>query len=329
MAKYDLNGSGEDLNKLAAEMEKLGTSRTAVQERDETEEQPESQPVSSRPRALPRTTVIAAIAALAVILIGVLWWAIAHRQSRARFASVPGVVGLDAGRAQDALKAMGFAVKEDFDPTSKAAPGQVTAQNPSPNTRIQEGGTVIVTIAGKSTGGRRLPARAVAAPGTPAPEAATPAPRTAAGAPRVMVPRIEGIEMAQARRQLEALGLRVEMRTIVDVTRQPGIVLASDPRPETTVDRGTLVRVSVNAAASTPAAPAGGTAPAAGNQVTIPEYFGKASQAAMDDLRARGLTPVWRMELSQQLRSGYVIRTEPAAGSRVEPEAKVTVIIAR
>jgi serine/threonine-protein kinase len=62
-------------------------------------------------------------------------------------------------------------------------------------------------------------------------------------------------------------------------------------------------------------------------QVTVPNLEGRAFQDAFDELQARDLKVQQRREPSETVPEDFVIATEPAAGTQVDPETFVVVVI--
>jgi len=333
MAKFNLDESNE-LKKLAEEFERMASAENLREANDAVETEVKEQ-AARKAGVLPRRTVQMVLGIAAVLVVAIVVFAIIRHStaSGSGYKAVPNVVGDDVAAARDKLIAEGFQISENYDEQSKAAPGKVVGQDIAAGTKITAGGNVTITVAGKAPGvsgknpwahprGSGQGGTTTQLPGNPNPPAIT-------TGNRVTIPKIEGLEAAQARSKLEALGLRVEAKTVNDSTQKPGTVVSCDPRSDTIVDRDTLVRISVTPVPTTPGTSGTVTGATTSSQVTIPDYFGQPSQSVLNDLRAKGLVPAWRMEASSQLRAGYVIRTDPPANTKVDPGSKVTAIISR
>ena len=69
------------------------------------------------------------------------------------------------------------------------------------------------------------------------------------------------------------------------------------------------------------------TRPPLGSKLTLPVLSGVAAAAALTKLRALGLRVEQTGQVSNQVPAGQVLGTEPPAGSRVDPEARIRVLV--
>lgn len=129
---------------------------------------------------------------------------------------------------------------------------------------------------------------------------------------RVAVPRVDGATLDDASRALGELGL------LVGVDYQPnegvpeGVVFGQRPVAGSKLEVGTEVTLVVSDG------PAG---------LKVPEVDGLQGGEAVKQLQANGFTPVVVPEYDEVVRPGEVLRTDPAAGSRAQPGATVTVLV--
>jgi eukaryotic-like serine/threonine-protein kinase len=133
---------------------------------------------------------------------------------------------------------------------------------------------------------------------------------------QVTVPDVVGESRAQAEQDLEEAGLEVGDITRVppaDDTQEPNTVLEQDPAADEEVDRGTAVDLTIVAAPEA---------------VTIPELEGSSPEDAQAALLELGLEPAGPTEEpSDTVPEGAVTRTDPAAGSEVDPGSQVTIFV--
>lgn len=329
MAKYVPDKDGE-LKRLAEEFQKIKNAEELRERNEDAGAKAEEQQARAA-GALPKPMVIGTIAAVVIIAALLLAWKfLGSSKANVGLVAVPNVINQDAVVAKSMVMAAGFRARISYDATSRVLPGRVVKQVPSANTKITAGGDVIITVAGSSPNGPmprhgapRFRPRGMGAdrPTSPPP---TPGPTTPAQTSKVAVPDIEGVVDSKAKRQLEALGLKVVETLVMDTTQPAHVVITSDPKPFTQLDAGATVHLTISAGAAT----ASDAAPVA-EKVLLGSYAGQPGRAAVEDLQNKGLVATWRTEPSRQVTSGYVIRTEPGASTALAKGSKVTVVIAR
>jgi|GEM_PF-504941 len=135
-------------------------------------------------------------------------------------------------------------------------------------------------------------------------------PRPALAGDEVAVPDLVGLELQDARAALDAVGLGLgETREVGSPERSQGVVLAQAPVAGQRLRPGASVRVGVSAGAPT---------------VVVPDLVGMRADGAEVLARQVGLT-VERQAEEADAPAGQVLRTEPVAGARVEPPARLVV----
>ena len=132
----------------------------------------------------------------------------------------------------------------------------------------------------------------------------------------VTVPDVVGKSRTQAEQDLTEADLEIGTITRVpaaDDTQQPGTVVEQDPAANAEVDRGTKVDLTIVAAPEA---------------VTIPDLEGASPEDAQAALLDLGLEPAGPTEEpSDTIDAGLVTRTDPAAGSEVDPASTVTIFV--
>ncbi|MFL5911888.1 MAG: PASTA domain-containing protein [Gaiellaceae bacterium] len=131
-------------------------------------------------------------------------------------ATVPPVVGKDKDAARGALEDAGFkvtVVKQESDQPKN----QVISQDPAPNSTVDKGSRVTITIS--------------------------------KGQPKVSVPDVRGLSKNDAKRQLEQAGFKVSVteRAVTDPT-QEGNVVDQSPAPGSDEAKGSSVTITVGKA---------------------------------------------------------------------------------
>ncbi|MDX6728593.1 MAG: eukaryotic-like serine/threonine-protein kinase [Baekduia sp.] len=127
-------------------------------------------------------------------------------------ATVPPVEGLTAARAESALRQAGFNPKVKSQYSDTVPKGQVIGSSPPQGQDITKGRTVTLTVSRGRQG--------------------------------VLVPKLTGLTQDDAQTQLSDLGLAPNV-VEKESSKDPGTVIAQDPPPNTTVDKGAQVTLTV------------------------------------------------------------------------------------
>ncbi|MDQ4068069.1 MAG: Stk1 family PASTA domain-containing Ser/Thr kinase [Actinomycetota bacterium] len=131
------------------------------------------------------------------------------------------------------------------------------------------------------------------------------------GAPIQEVPDVRNRTVEVARETLTGAGFRVEVRE-VNSDRQPNTVLDQSPAAGTRHPRGTVVTL---------------TASKGLEQIVVPNVRGRLASDAANLLGQAGFRTTSRTENSIDFEEGTVIRTEPAAGTSLDRNSTVTLVV--
>ena len=132
---------------------------------------------------------------------------------------------------------------------------------------------------------------------------------------QVVVPKVVGLQLADARTALEAKGFTVPdngITRIADATKDPGLVVTQDPPEGQQVDKGTAVHLTVVKAPG---------------DVAIPSVQGLAADQAQALLKAAGFNVVPAEEASADIEAGKVTRTDPPEGTSQPSGSDVTMFV--
>jgi beta-lactam-binding protein with PASTA domain/tRNA A-37 threonylcarbamoyl transferase component Bud32 len=191
---------------------------------------------------------------------------------------VPRVVGKQLVQARAALERAGFEVKETR-VRSLAEFDRVIDQDPNPGQDADEGSTVTLEV---SNG-----------PGT------------------VRVPSVERLPQERAIKELNKVGLKVNLDTVPSDTVEQGFAIRTVPREGQPVERGTRVRLFVSSGPE---------------RVPVPDVVGLSRESAEAELRAQGLGVAVQEQESDE-REDVVIGQDPGAGTRVRRGQRVTITV--
>jgi eukaryotic-like serine/threonine-protein kinase len=135
------------------------------------------------------------------------------------------------------------------------------------------------------------------------------------GKPQADVPEVIGKSFDEASSTLQAAGFKVTRKDKESDTKDPGTVLAQDPKGGTQVDSGTTVALTV---AKEPA------------QTAVPDVSGEDSSVAIRKLSSEGfeVDPQTR-EVDTPDGDGVVIEQSPAAGTKAKKGSKVTIVVGK
>ncbi len=200
--------------------------------------------------------------------------------------AVAGVVGEEATAASSLLQEAGLVVEIERIASSRPA-GTVLRQAPAAGTEVDEGTTVRLQVA---------------------------KPREPSQPQTLDVPRLTGLDVADARTRLRDLGLRSTV-TRIDSNRPEGTIVDQDPGAGTAVERGGTVALTVS---SGPAA------------VPVPDVVGLDEESARAQLESAGFEVRTIDEPTDDPTSdGVVVGQSPGPGAQRRPGSVVTLRIAR
>ncbi|WP_188037301.1 Stk1 family PASTA domain-containing Ser/Thr kinase [Actinotalea sp. JY-7885] len=129
----------------------------------------------------------------------------------------------------------------------------------------------------------------------------------------VTVPNVVGMDEAQARAAITDLGLEFERVSEPSLEVQAGFVISTDPGADEQVDEGATVQVVVSEGAE---------------EVEIPDMSNYTQQQARAELERLGFTDISvSTEDSPDVDKDRVIRTDPAAGTAVDPTATPVTLV--
>ncbi len=127
---------------------------------------------------------------------------------------VPDVVNKKQAEAEAAIEGAGFKVKVTQEFSDTVPSGTVISQNPDPNVSVDAGSTITIVVS--------------------------------KGSNTVIVPDVTSMMEAEARTELEDLGLKVKV--VYEISPDVGIVINQDPLPDTKVTKGSTVQLKVGKA---------------------------------------------------------------------------------
>ncbi|MBB2941662.1 serine/threonine-protein kinase [Actinoplanes lutulentus] len=225
-----------------------------------------------------RVVLASLIAVMALVIIGSTWWVTAGRYSEA-----PTLLAMPLAQAQAHAEEKGFEFLVGDGVYSDTIPkDSVVTQSPGAQEKIVNGDTITVNL---SLGPEVHP-----------------------------VPDLVGVELANAKGELEGLGLKVkEGKAQYSETAAEGVVLSTNPKAGTQLKPGETVTVVLSR----------GRAP-----ITIPDLTGLNINDARAQLAAKGLTSVERSKDSDEP-ADTVLGQSPKAGTGVEKGAEVTLDVSK
>ena len=195
--------------------------------------------------------------------------------------AVPDLVGLRADRAGRLARAAGLRVEVRFVRSSERA-GTVVDQEPAEGDSVPRGSIVELRIAK-----------------TPRPVVAT-----------VRVPRVQGLELAEAKATLRARGLRWSVERLPS-SRPAGVVLRQSERPGAAVEKGTRVVLEVSSGPEL---------------IAVPDVVGLDVVEARRQLEAEGFVViVTQSPTDDPAEDGIVLDQSPQGGAELREGSEVTI----
>ena len=133
---------------------------------------------------------------------------------------------------------------------------------------------------------------------------------------QVEVPDFLGSTLEEAQEEAERYNLTVEQAgTEASDEYEAGQILSQDPKEGTSVEEGSVVRVTVSSGSETVYA-------------NVPAGIVGASQSEAEQaIRAAGLVPQAQNASSDSVKIGYVISVDPGEGAQVEEGSSVTIVV--
>ena len=133
---------------------------------------------------------------------------------------------------------------------------------------------------------------------------------------QVEVPDFLGSTLEEAQEEAERYNLTVEQAgTEASDEYEAGQILSQDPKEGTSVEEGSVVRVTVSSGPETVYA-------------NVPADIVGASQSEAEQaIRAAGLVPQAQNASSDSVKIGYVISVDPGEGAQVEEGSSVTIVV--
>ena len=289
-----------------------------------------------------------ALAALVLLLVGLLAYLAAGGLLAGQKVEVPRVTGKQVLDARQRLERAGFKVQESRAPSTEAI-GTVVDQDPNPGEEADKGATVTLEVS-QGPGNVRVPAvenlpertaikelndaglkanvdrepndkvakgiaiRTVPREGADVQRGTRVRLLVSSGPEKIAVPNVVGLEQdsAQGRLQDEGLGVAV---TQVESQEPEGQVISQSPVGGSRVSKGS--RVTITVSKGTP-------------KVDIPDVTGMSASSAAARLRAAGL------KVSEKTRStdnkdedGQVLDQRPGGGAQVEKGRTVVIVVGK
>src|ERR1700742_903874 len=231
------------------------------------------------------------LAALVAILIGALIGIFASRSTPTT--PVPNVQGRSLQRAEEILEGAGFTITQPpLKVHRQVEPGTVLEQDPiasPPADEADESCSFLTLFCSK-----------------PAVQLTV-----SIGPGESVVPRVNGLSQGEATKKLEAANFQVATESINSQNVEEGDVVKTEPGNGATATNGSTVTIFVSAGPKL---------------VKVPVLVDKQRRLAVQEIRARGLTPEVGEEESNAP-VGRVLRQAPSAGKELEPGSTVQIIV--
>jgi beta-lactam-binding protein with PASTA domain len=234
-------------------------------------------PARSRPRRFLIAIATFLVLALLATAVYALSQAAGNNQGKTK---VPDVRNLTLTAAQAQLEDKGFTVKPTYRTSTTVTKNVVINQNPSPDTLLKKGGTVQLFVSN--------------------------------GAGDVTVPNVQGANIVDAKKAIEAAGLKVSQKNQPSETITGFLVITTNPKGGEEVARGSTVTVVVS------------TGPP---QVAVPNVLNLDAAAAAAQIGGAGFSFVQHNTPDNAVPVGKVIRTDPMPNTMAAKGSAVNVYV--
>ena len=134
--------------------------------------------------------------------------------------------------------------------------------------------------------------------------------------PPLTVPDVSGKTLEQATEELTEVGYSIgETSEVYSDTVEAGLVVSTDPAAGKTAEKGSRIAITLSKGKE---------------QVAVPDVAGSNEDSAKEALSSAGLkAKAGSSEYSDDVKKGRVIRTEPAAGEKVDKGSEVTYVLSK
>ena len=131
---------------------------------------------------------------------------------------------------------------------------------------------------------------------------------------QVKVPNIIGKSFDEAKKEIEALGLKLEREKTENSDKPDGEILRSDPAADTMINKGSIIKVVVS----------GGV-----EKVTVPNLRDYEENVIKQYLDSKGLKYEINYEFNDNVEKGYYVSQDPKAGTEIAKEDTIYVTISK
>ncbi|MBD7914113.1 Stk1 family PASTA domain-containing Ser/Thr kinase [Clostridium sp. Sa3CUN1] len=131
----------------------------------------------------------------------------------------------------------------------------------------------------------------------------------------IEVPNIVGSKFDDAKKQFEALGLKLEIKTTEKSDKPENTILETDPKAGMKVKKGTVINVIVSAGEE---------------QIDMPDVRNYEKTTIEQTLKSKGLNNyIITEEYNDTIEVGYFIRQNPAAGTKISKNTEINIVISK
>jgi beta-lactam-binding protein with PASTA domain len=197
--------------------------------------------------------------------------------------AVPSVVGLTLSSARGRLQKAGLKASEREENSDTVAEGRVISVSPPEGQKVDKGSSVTLVVS--------------------------------SGKPQVQVPNVVGKSFDEASSTLQAAGFKVTRSDEESTDKDPGTVLAQDPKSGARIDSGSTIALTV---AKEP------------SEVAVPDVTGEDAAAAIAALSGGGFVIDQKSkDVPTPDGDGVVLQQTPAGGKKAKKGSKVTIVVGK
>ena len=131
---------------------------------------------------------------------------------------------------------------------------------------------------------------------------------------QVKIPNIVGTNFNDAKKELEALGLKLETERTENSDKPDGEILSSDPAVDTMIQKGSIVKVIISSGEE---------------KVIVPNLRDYEENVIKQYLDSKGFRYELNYEFNDNIEKGYYISQEPKAGTEINKDDVIYVTISK
>ena len=131
----------------------------------------------------------------------------------------------------------------------------------------------------------------------------------------IVIPNVIGSKFDDAKKQFEALGLKLEIKATEKSDKPENTILETDPKADMKVKKGAIINAIVSAGEE---------------QIDMPDLRNYERTSIEQKLKSKGLNNyIITEEYNDTIEVGYFIRQNPAAGTKISKNTEINIVVSK